>query len=539
MSKAPKPPILYDTSLRDGLQARGVNLSLSEKLQVYEFLLDLEIPYIECGWPGANPKDTELFDRLRERSEGSSKIVAFGATRKPNTRVSLDPQILALKSARTEVVTLVAKAHAEQVQLILNTSLKENLLMISDSVKYFKDNGREVIIDAEHFFDGYLHNPDYAEACVDQALSAGADGITFCDTNGGQMPDTIGNIVSHFSDMNALLGIHCHNDCDLAVANSLAAWQAGATIIQGTINGVGERCGNANLTSIIPILALKYQQNAISENKLKALRHYAKLFSDYFNTSLGPFTPFVGDAAFTHKGGLHAAAVSKASHTYEHIPPESVGNRRLIAVSEQSGRANIQKQAEQLGLTQEQAKVLLEKVKGLDKEGIDFEEADASFFLFAQRLFNKKSAAFEILSFNSQVFHSSGAQHCQTTVKIRVKDKTLLSVAEADGPVEALDQAFRSALREHFPQLDAMLLSNYKVRILDPQSAAAATTRVWIEARYRNQTWCTVGCSKDILAASSQALSESFDYFITEVLSSENQTESQLERKPSDDHQAA
>ena len=535
MSKAPSSPILYDTSLRDGLQARGVNLSLAEKMQIFQFLAELEIPYIECGWPGANPKDTQFFEHLKTTDSGKSNIVAFGSTRKPKLRASLDPQILALKQANTKVVTLVAKYHAKQVDDVLKTTLDENLNMISESVSYFKDRGCEVIIDAEHFFDGFFYNESYTLDCLAQAKLAGADVVTLCDTNGGCMPEHITSVVKQLEGYDLKLGIHCHNDCELAVANSLAAWQAGATFIQGTINGVGERCGNANLTSLIPILQLKYGYTVIKESRLRDLSFYGKIFSDYYNTPLSPFAAFIGSAAFTHKGGLHASAVRKDSSTYEHIKPELVGNRRLIAISEQAGQVNIQEQAEKLGLNPEEAKTLLHKVKHLDQEGVDFEEADASLHLYAKRLFKKDTPAFEVLSLSSQVFHGHSNHHCQTTVKVKTASKEVLSVAEADGPVEALDLAFRRALEKDFPAIKDMILNNYKVRILDPQRAAAATTRVWIEAKYQDQTWCTVGCSRDILAASSQALQESFDYFITEVLQLNHSTE----RKSTNDNQAA
>ena len=276
MSKAPSSPILYDTSLRDGLQARGVNLSLAEKMQIFQFLAELEIPYIECGWPGANPKDTQFFEHLKTTDSGKSNIVAFGSTRKPKLRASLDPQILALKQANTKVVTLVAKYHAKQVDDVLKTTLDENLNMISESVSYFKDRGCEVIIDAEHFFDGFFYNESYTLDCLAQAKLAGADVVTLCDTNGGCMPEHITSVVKQLEGYDLKLGIHCHNDCELAVANSLAAWQAGATFIQGTINGVGERCGNANLTSLIPILQLKYGYTVIKESRLRDLSFYGK-----------------------------------------------------------------------------------------------------------------------------------------------------------------------------------------------------------------------------------------------------------------------
>ena len=536
MLRAHKKPIIYDTSLRDGLQARGVNLALEEKLRILNDLLALQIPYIELGWPGANPKDTELFARAKSLDTGASKIVAFGSTRRPKQNVLQDKQLQALLDAQTDTVTLVAKSHLLHVTEVLNTSPSENLKMISDSVRYLKDQGREVIIDAEHFFDGYIEDRSYAMDCLDAAVTAGVDVITLCDTNGGQMPETIRKVISELNNLNIKLGIHCHNDCELAVANSLAAWEAGVQVIQGTFNGVGERCGNANLTSLIPILQLKYQAPVIADEKLRELTAYAKHFSEYYNSPLSPFSPFVGTAAFAHKGGLHASAVAKVSDSYEHIAPETVGNTRQILVSEQSGRANIALGAKNLKLSNEQSQLLLKKVKWLDSQGVDFEEADASFMLFAKKLFNERDVPFELLGFNSHTLHeeSPSSLHnldqCQTTLKINLNGKEVLSTAEARGPVEAFDQAFREALLPHYPEINDMVLSNYKVRILDPQSAAAATTRVWIEAGYENESWCTVGCSSNILSASSQALKDSFEYFISEIIT---------KRKSQNDHQAA
>ncbi|MEM9103907.1 MAG: citramalate synthase [Pseudomonadota bacterium] len=518
-----KAPQIYDTTLRDGAQTQGVNLSMDDKLSVIHILCELGIDYIEAGWPGSNPKDQEFFKRLLSIDSGKTQFVAFGATRRPQLRVTEDPQLKSLLAAQTPVVTLVAKTWDYHVTEVLNTDLKNNLAMIKDSVAFCKDSGKQVILDCEHFFDGYQNNAHYAHDCLAAALEAGADNISLCDTNGGQMPEAISEVVHTMRLLfpSISLGIHCHNDCELAVANSLAAWRSGVELIQGTMNGVGERCGNANLTSLLPTLQLKYQVQCLEEEKLSQLTLAAQTLSNIFNLPLSAYTPYVGRSAFAHKGGIHVSAVEKAPDTYEHVNPNLVGNHREILISELSGRSNVRVQMQKLEtqhpLNDETISEVLNAVKRLEMEGLDLEESDGTFELLVHKATEQYEPAFQLLEVNSHFHHHLGHSLCQGMVKLRIHGQQVHTIAEAEGPIEAIDKAFRLALSPHFKAIEIIKLIDYKVRIIDPVKAAAATTRVWIQATDGEKTWSTVGCSQNIITASSHALNDCFELFLARI----------------------
>ena len=533
MPNQPSKIYLYDTTLRDGSQRRDISYSLNDKIRIAHLLDDFGMDYIEGGWPGSNPKDAEFFEHFKSNPLKNSRLVAFGSTRKISAKIEEDKQILSLLDAGTEVVTLVAKTSVLHVEQILQTTLAENLKMIADSVEFFHKHEREVILDAEHFFDAYQDNPEYALACLKVAEKAGANWLVLCDTNGGKLPDFISETVSQVKqNISINIGVHCHNDCELAVANSLAAVIAGATQIQGTVNGYGERCGNANLTSIIPTLQLKMNVNCLAKEKLPAISELSKQIAELANINLDPFAAYVGSAAFAHKGGIHVAAVEKTSASYEHIPPETVGNHRQVIVSDLSGRSNIRLRAENLGLKLEQDEVaILNHVKNLENQGLPLEGADGTFELAIRRMESDYQSPFELIETNvhSSSKHGNGFNN-QASVKIRFKGEILHTIAESDGPVDALDKAIRKALEPVFPELKNVKLTDYKVRILDPKNAASATTRVWIEASDENNHWSTVGCSASIVEASSYALADSFELFILQNISN---------RRSQHGHQAA
>jgi len=517
---------LYDTTLRDGAQQEGISFSVEDKLKIAQKLDELGIDFIEGGWPGSNPKDTEFFSRARDLNLSRAFLVAFGSTRRPNGSVEKDINLQALLEAGTSVVTLVGKAWDKQVTHVLETTLPENLGMISDSINYLKSKGLRVFFDAEHFFDGYSANPEYALQVVEGAARAGAECIILCDTNGGNLPQRIMAAVKAVQGVASVpLGIHAHNDADLAVANSLAAIEAGAVQIQGTINGYGERCGNANLCSIIPNLKIKMSIDCISDEQLSKLSDVSRYVSELANLPHRGSLPYVGANAFTHKGGLHVSALTRWQDSYQHINPGIVGNQPNVIVSELSGKASIIYKAKQRKLPipgDEEVKEVLHRVKLLESQGFQYDSAEASFDLLLHRVQPGYHPPFELVDFMVVVekrrrLPTIGNQEeplSEATIKVKVDDRIVHTAAEGDGPVNALDQALRKALVQFYPDLTAVKLTDYKVRILEETAGTASQVRVLIESSDGKEHWRTVGSSTNIIEASWLALADSIEYWL-------------------------
>jgi len=505
---------LFDTTLRDGTQSEGLSLSVEDKLKIAALLDGFGVHYVEGGWPGSNPKDADFFQRARSLALRRAKLVAFGATRKAGVRAEDDPNLRALVAAETPAVSLFGKSWTLHVRHVLETTPEENLAMIAESVGWLKGRGKEVIYDAEHFFDGYRADPAYALSTLRAAAQAGADWIVLCDTNGGSLPGWVADVTADVRRaLPTPLGIHSHNDGELAVANALAAVEAGCRQVQGTINGYGERCGNANLVSIIPALQLKMGLSAVPPESLARLTELARSVSEIANLNPDAHAPYVGASAFAHKGGVHVAAVEKLAASYEHVPPEIVGNRRHVVVSELSGRGNVRVKADEMGVaTDGRERELLARVKELENEGYQFEAAEGSFELLVRRRQPDYVPPFELLDVVVVAQRRRGeAMIAEATVKLRVGPETVHTAAEGDGPVHALDRALRKALLPHYPALADVRLADYKVRILDPQAATGAKTRVLIEAARGEERWSTLGVSKNIIEASGQALADSLE----------------------------
>lgn len=507
---------IYDTTLRDGSQSEGVSFSLQDKLSITSKLDDLGVDYIEGGYPIANPKDESYFQEVKSLKLQHAKIAAFGSTRKANKRVEDDGNIKALLQADTPVVTIVGKSWDFQVTDVLKVSLDENLRMVADSISYLKSKNREVFFDAEHFFDGYKKNREYALKVLQTAEESGADALVLCDTNGGSLPTEISEIVKDVRQKTkGMLGIHVHNDGDLAVANTLAAVDQGVRQVQGTINGFGERCGNADLCSIIPNLVLKKGYHCLSDNRLKKLTEVSRYIYETANFLLRSNQPFVGTSAFAHKGGLHINAVQKNRGTYEHIPPESVGNERKILISELSGSSTILAKVEKFNLTHdtEFMKSVLEEVQNLENEGYQFESAEASFELLVKKKAGRYKPFFDLQGFRVIVEkRENGLPVTEATVKIKVNGVQELCASEGEGPVNALDTALRKALDRFYPSLKGMKLVDYKVRVINPRKGTAAKVRVFIESQDEQNIWNTVGVSENLIDASWHALVDSIEY---------------------------
>jgi len=507
---------LYDTTLRDGAQGEGISFSLEDKLRITERLADFGVHYIEGGWPGANPKDTEYFARAKDLDLGGAVLVAFGSTRRAGVSPGEDANLKALLAAGTPAVALVGKSWTLHVVEVLHTTPEENLRMIAESVAHMKARGKEVFFDAEHFFDGYKEDPDYALATLSAAVEAGADWLVLCDTNGGTLPweveEAIAAVRREFPDVP--VGIHAHDDSGLAVANTLAAVTAGAALVQGTVNGYGERCGNANLCSVIPNLQLKLGIEVVAKEKLRELTEVAHFVSELANLKPSPYQPYVGRSAFAHKGGIHVDALRKAPRSYQHVDPELVGNRGRVLVSELSGKANIALKAAEVGLSlskEETAKVL-QAVKELEGKGFQFEGAEGSFELLVRRSRPEYRPPFELLDFLVLVEKRVGKEILsEATVKVRVGDEVMHTAAEGNGPVNALDRAIRKALLPFYPGLSRVRLTDYKVRILNEQAGTEATVRVLILAGDGRRSWATVGSSPNIIEASWHALADSLE----------------------------
>jgi 2-isopropylmalate synthase len=505
---------LFDTTLRDGTQSEGLSLSVEDKLKIAKLLDGFGIHFIEGGYPGSNPKDIEFFRRAKTLSLKHAKLTAFGSTRKAGVRAEDDANLRALVDAETPVVCIFGKSSTLHVTKVLETTLEENLAMIADSVRFLKAAGREVVYDAEHFFDGYRLDTRYALAAVKAAADAGADWIVMCDTNGGSLPSFVSEVTGVVrGHLPTRLGIHSHNDGDLAVANALAAVEAGCTQVQGTMNGWGERCGNANLISIIPALQLKMERRCVPDESLARLTELSRTVSEIANIRPRAHAPYVGRSAFAHKGGAHVSAVEKVTSSYEHIAPERVGNRRHIVVSELSGRGNIRMRASELGLdAQGSERELMGRIKELENQGYQFEAADGSFELLTRRHQAGYVAPFEVLDVVVISEQRRGnSMFAEATVKVRIGDEVVHTVAEGTGPVHALDGAFHKALNPAFPLVREVHLADYKVRILDPEAATGAKTRVLIEAARGEERWSTIGVSQNIIEASAAALADALE----------------------------
>jgi 2-isopropylmalate synthase len=513
--------LLYDTTLRDGTQGEGISLSCQDKLKIAKKLDEFGVHYIEGGWPGSNPKDAEFFERQGELDLKQARIAAFGSTRYKNTTCDEDANIQALVQANTPVVTLVGKSWSLHVEHVLETHQEENLDMIFESVQYFKTRDKEVIYDAEHFFDGFKANADYALLTLEAAVRGGADCLVLCDTNGGSTPWEIEEITKRVAERfpDQQLGIHTHNDCELGVVNTLAGVRGGAVQVQGTINGYGERVGNANLISAIPDLQLKMGYQCVSAEQLTKLTDLAHYTNEIANLTPDIHQPFVGHSAFAHKGGIHVAAIRKVEESYQHMDPTLIGNEKRTLVSELSGRGNILEMAETLGLetTREEAKQVLAEIKALENQGYAFEAAQASIDLMLRRAGANYKPLFEVIDF--MVITENRQRRglfTEATVKVKIGNEVRHTVAEGNGPVNALNLALRQALERDFPRLRNIHLSDYKVRILDSDHGTAATTRVMIDF-YEGGTqssWTTVGAHTNIIEASWRALVDSMEYVL-------------------------
>ena len=515
MSK--KPVTIYDTTLRDGTQGTGISFSVMDKIRIAEKLDEFGIDYIEGGWPGSNPKDAAFFTEAAKRKWKHAKITAFGMTRRGKLKVEDDPQVQMLLDAQTPAVCVVGKTWPLHVTEVFHVTLEENLAMIRDTVAYLKKHGKEVLYDAEHFFDAYREAPDYAIATIKAASEAGADLVVLCETNGGNLPETIGEVTrTAIAQLGRPVGIHTHNDGGVGVANALAAVRAGAVQVQGTINGYGERVGNCNLVTVLPNLQLKMGIPVVPD--LSRLRELSMFVAELANVAPEIRAPFVGEAAFTHKGGLHVHAVQKLARTYEHIDPALVGNSRVITISDMSGQSNVLMKAEAMGFKfakgAPEVQTVLSRVKQLESEGYEFEAAEASFELLVRKAVGKHVPLFDLLEYHCSYRHTGDGRwdKCEATAKLKISGQESYQVAEGDGPVNALDAALRKALRPFHPAIDGIHLEDYKVRIINGQQGTAARTRVLITSTDGHQSWGTVGASDNIIQASWLALVDSFEY---------------------------
>ena len=510
--------VAYDSTLRDGAQAQGVSFTVDDKLKIVQRLDELGIGYIEAGNPGSNPKDLEFFEQVAALKLKNAKIIAFGSTRKVGTNAAEDRNLQSLLSANTAAVAIFGKSWDYQVTDILRTTLEENLRMIGDTIAFLVSQGKEVVFDAEHFFDGYKANADYAMQTLQAAADAGAGVLCLCDTNGGTFPKEVSEITKKVvSRFNVQVGIHCHNDCEMAVANSIAAVQAGAVQVQGTMNGIGERCGNANLCAIIPNLQLKLGLSCIPPENMTELTSAARFVSEVANMTFNDKAPYVGNDAFSHKGGMHIDAVSKNPISYEHINPEQIGNVRHILVSEVAGRsallAKINAVDPALNKDSSETKRILEHLKSLEHEGYQFESAESSFELLVMRLLGKHKPLFTLKEYKvSTHAPSADGVNSSATVRITVGNEEESTTGVGDGPVNALDKAVRMALERFYPAIKDVKLIDYKVRVLDSDKATAAKVRVLIESADQHASWTTVGVSTDIIDASWRAMLDAIEY---------------------------
>lgn len=519
-----KPVLIFDTTLRDGAQGENISFSPEDKIKVAQRLDDMEIHYIEGGWPGSNPAADRFFELAKTTPFAHAQITAFGSTRRQGVLAEEDTNLNALIGCGSPAITIFGKTWDLHVVEIMNNTLSENLAMIQDSVAFLKSHDREVLYDAEHFFDGYKANPAYAVKTLVAAVKGGADFIVLCDTNGGSLPHEITEIFTRIkaeldkeTKRDIPMGIHAHNDCSLAVANSIAAVQAGACMVQGTINGYGERCGNTDLTSIIPILNLKLNRPCVSTANLEKLKPLSRFVSETSNMIPLASRPFVGNSAFAHKGGIHVSAVMKSPLSYEHIDPEAVGNKRRVLVSDQAGRSNIEYKAKELGIDLDipafDSQRIVSEIKMLEQEGYQYEAADGSFKVLMDKFLLKYDPVFDLESFRVTI-EKDKDRPCTShaIVKINVNGESEITAAEGRGPVSALDNALRKALSRFYKELETMHLVDFKVRVMDGRGGTESKVRVLIESRDGDDIWSTIGVSEDIIEASWEALADSFQY---------------------------
>jgi 2-isopropylmalate synthase len=522
-----EPILIYDTTLRDGTQGENITFTADEKLKIAKRLDDLGVHYIEGGWPGSNPRDMRFFELARRERFATARITAFGSTRKPGIQAADDPNLKAIIDSGTPAAAIFGKSWTLHVTSIMENTLSENLAMIESSVAFLKANGREVIYDAEHFFDGFKDDPDYALDTLAAAAEAGADFIVLCDTNGGTLPHEVEAIIqtvnrqimARFADRGKplRLGIHTHNDCGMAAANSIAAVNGGAVMVHGTINGYGERCGNADLTTIIPVLSVKMNRSCIPHEKLCGLKSISRYVSETANIVPLNTRPFVGRSAFTHKGGIHVSAIMKASRAYEHMDPEMVGNQRRVLMSDLAGKSNVEYKAKEMGVdlcaNGCDSKAIVAAIKQMEDEGYQFDVADGSFQIMLEKFTEQFKPLFDLESFRVTIEKDKDFPcSAHATIKISVGDSHEITAAEGLGPVSALDNALRKALGNFYPDLDTMQLVDFKVRVVDGRDGTEAKVRVFIESRDQDQIWSTIGVSEDIIEASWQALADSFQF---------------------------
>ena len=506
---------IYDTTLRDGTQREGISLSCDDKIRVAQRLDELGVAFIEGGWPGSNPKDAEFFERARDIEWATALVTAFGSTHRKGGTPEDDANIKALLDARTPVCTVVGKTWTLHVTEVLRTTLEENLRIIESSLAYLKAQGRRVIYDAEHFFDGYRADPEYSLETLRAAVRGGAETLVVCDTNGGSLPWQIGEIVDQVrAAIDHPLGIHCHNDSESAVANSLEAVRHGAIQVQGTINGYGERCGNANLCSVIAGLELKMGRQCLPAGGLKTLHDVSHFVAEVANLAPDDHVAYVGNSAFAHKGGIHVAAMRRSEESYQHIDPTLVGNQMRVVVSELSGRGNLISKAEEHGVTAaDDVSDVLTDIKELEARGFSFEAGEASVAVRLKRKEAGYEAPFELIDFLVTVEHRTGrGLFAEAMVKVRVAGEVHHTAAEGDGPVDALNNALRKALVVHYPEIDELHLADYKVRILEPEKGTGAITRVLIDMQRDGKRWSTVGASPNVIEASWMALVDGIEY---------------------------
>lgn len=509
---------LYDTTLRDGTQGEQMNLSAEDKLRIVKKLDEFGIPYVEGGWPGSNPKDARFFTMARKTDFKNTKLTAFGSTRRPGIAPDRDRNLQGLLKTETETVAVFGKSWDLHATEILGVSLEQNLAMIEETVAYLKERDREVIYDAEHFFDGYKHHSSYALETLKAAERGGADAVILCDTNGGSMPQEIQEVLRCVTPVvGTPIGIHAHNDCGLALANSLAAVQSGVQMVQGTINGYGERCGNADLIAVIANLQLKMGYHCIDQGKLSQLTEISRYVSEVANEPPPNQRPFVGKSAFTHKGGVHVSAIMKNPLAYEHMEPKQVGNRRRVLVSDLSGKSNIVFKAGEMGVrlggNGYDSQKIVNEIKKLEDQGFQFDAAEGSLELLIKRVTGQFEDPFTLDSFRVTIEkNGSGASTSQATIKISVGEEEEITAAEGDGPVNALDNALRKALTKFYPRIGEMGLVDFKVRVIDGSGGTASKVRVQIESRDRKEIWSTIGVSENVIEASWQALVDSVQY---------------------------
>ncbi len=515
--------LIYDTTLRDGTQGENINFTAEEKIRIAKKLDDLGIHYIEGGWPGANIRDQRFYELARQETFAHARITAFGSTRKPNTSAVDDPNLKALIVSQAPAVTLVGKSWTLHVEQIMANTLEENLAMIRESVALLKSYDREVIYDAEHFFDAFRDDPEYALQTLSAAAESGADALVLCDTNGGTLPWDIQEAVTQVKNLvtekgyKACIGIHTHNDSGLAVAGAIGAVRNGATMVQGTVNGYGERCGNADLTAIIPILSIKMNLATIPKENLRQLSTLSRFVSETANMIPLNARPFVGKSAFAHKGGLHVNAIMKQPRAYEHMDPALVGNRRRVLVSDMSGKSNVEYKAKELGVelgcNGKDCKEIVSEIKIMEDQGYQFDVAEGSLKILLQKFTEQFQPLFELESFRVTI-EKDKDQHCtaHATIKISVDGSHEITAAEGEGPVSALDNALRKALGKFYPDLETMRLVDFKVRVIDGREGTAAKVRVLLESRDQKDIWSTIGVSEDIIEASWQALADSFQF---------------------------